>query len=73
MELESDRLPLFLGIIGLATVGYAISLTLENSSVRFFYAFLGIQIILLLYLLYVVLTRARDAWIDYRWSPDRLK
>ncbi|MFQ5800880.1 MAG: hypothetical protein ACE5HH_04080 [Candidatus Hydrothermarchaeales archaeon] len=73
MDTERDYLPIILGVIGLLSVGYAIKLTLQETSGRLFYIFLVIQAVIALYLLYVVVTRATEAWTEYRWAPERLK
>jgi hypothetical protein len=74
MDTERDFLKIIaLGILGLISIGYAIKLTLNDTSGLFFFIFLALQAAILLYLLYIVLSKIKDAWTDYRWSPDRLK
>lgn len=73
MQTERDYIPLILGLIGLLSLGYAINLTLNETSGRIFYIFLVIQTLVLLYLLYVVMTILKEFWTNYRWSPDRLR
>jgi hypothetical protein len=73
MTLERDYLPTILGVIGLLSVGFAVKLTLRETSGRLFYIFLVVQGVIALYLLYIVATRALEAWTEYRWKPDRLR
>lgn len=68
-----DLLPFLLGLPGLAIIGYAIKLTLEEARGLLFFGFLIVQAVILIYLLYIVVQNARSAWVDYRWSPDRLR
>jgi hypothetical protein len=73
MNEERNNLPIILGLIGLLFIGFAIKFTLEEISGSAFYIFLVIQGVILGYLLYVVVMRGKEAWVEYRWSPDRLK
>jgi hypothetical protein len=73
METERDYIPVILGLIGLLSIGYAINLTLQQTSGNIFYIFLVVQTLILLYLLYVVGAILKEAWSNYRWSPDRLR
>jgi hypothetical protein len=73
MDLERDYLPIILGVIGLLSVGFAIKFTLQETSGGLFYIFLVVQGVIALYLLYILVTKALEAWTDYRWKPDRLR
>ncbi len=73
MQTERDYIPIVLGLIGLLSIGYAINLTLQETSGSIFYIFLVIQTLVLLYLLFVVIAILKEAWTTYRWSPDRLR
>ena len=73
MNQERDYLPIAFGVLGLLSVGYAIRLTIREASGVMFYIFLAVQGVILLYLLYTLATLLKETWIEYRWSPDRLK
>jgi len=73
MILSDERLNVIFGILGLASISYAIIINLEDSTGFFFYLLLVIQIPLLLYLLIIVSSKLKEAWTSYRWSPDRLR
>ncbi len=70
---EKDYVLPFLGIVGLVSVVYAIKITVEEISGRFSYIFLLIQGLIVIYLSFILITKLREAWTEYRWSPDRLK
>jgi hypothetical protein len=73
MQTERDYIPIILGLIGLLSIGYAMYLTRQETSGSIFYIFLVIQTLVLLYLLFVVMAILKEAWTNYRWSPDRLR
>jgi len=70
---QRDRMPLLLAFAGLVSIGYAIKLTISELTGRILYGFLGVQSFILLYLLYVAVSRSKELWTEYRWSPDRLR
>jgi hypothetical protein len=73
MESERDYLPIILGLLGLISVGYAIFLNLQETTGKLFYVLIVFQAFISIYLLYVVVSALKEAWTDYRWSPDRLR
>jgi hypothetical protein len=73
MNGERDYIPPILALIGLLFVGYALKLTLEETSGTTFYIFLVVQAAILIYLLFTLGSKLLEVWTEYRWSPDRLK
>jgi hypothetical protein len=73
MQTEKDYIPVILGLIGLLSIGYAINLTIKETSGSIFYIFLVVQTVVLLYLLYVVMAILKETWTTYRWRPDKLR
>ncbi|RMF90905.1 MAG: hypothetical protein D6733_02660 [Methanobacteriota archaeon] len=73
MNGQRDYPTIILGLLGLLSAAYAIRLTVQGISGRLFYIFLSVQVVVALYLLYVVVSKGITAWTEYRWRPDRLR
>lgn len=63
---------LILSLAGAIVLGSSVRATLAlGSSLKF--VLLIVQIALILYLLYKLLTSAFHAWESWRWAPDKLR
>jgi|GEM_PF-3714333 len=63
---------LILSLAGTVVLGIAAKSTLALDT-RLKFGLLIIQIALILYLLYKLLTSALSAWESWRWAPDKLR